>query len=927
MGSVVGSLAGSAVKHGARGVKNRIASRKSVRAAAGTCRVEAIDRVEDLSPAIREKIAHFVCSNEFEQVALQLSVAIAANRKAMVPPLRTALRESLRLYRTVPDETLDLVSIALFEDLQGAIFATLNEVGHAKGFSLVSAKLAAAQASAAVRNSDILSRVEDLYEYDEFCKDFSRQVSLIDSKVRPPQMDAGRRIPIDRIYVQSTLEVEGEEDRLDGSNLAPKDILPNYPRVAVLGDPGGGKSTLASKLCVDLARGRWPGSASKVPFKVIVRDFGVHFKRDKISVVEYIERICSAVYSTPPPKDCVDYLLLNGRAAVIFDGLDELTETSLRQDMVSAVEAFCTAYPSAPIMVTSRKVGYDQAPLDEEIFETLRLGGFSYEQKISYVNKWFQAMRSGSQQEKSRLATDFLDELTHAHELSENPLMLGLMCALYRGAGFIPRNRPELYRRCSEFLFERWDSSRGISVEKPFERGIQFAMFALALQMLKSSDSASGVTEKRLVQFTTQHLHGRHYEDFDAAQDAARSFVKYCRGRAWVLTDVGADAAGNELYAFTHRTFLEYFAARQLVRECGDVDLLTSTLYPKLQNQEWDVVSQLAIQTLDERLLDGSNEAILSLIEMAEGNADAAARRAIASFCARSVEFMDLPPTTLRAIISFYMRCVEVETAEGVHFSFIESAKGLLSCAAEMRHLVVDQVRKIAASSQSESALAFAVTLGQHPSRAITEYWVHEDQKTVEMFLERLETASRKSPWFAAFLYKHGKLDIDSGLSWHGIRFLFDSIDRPPGIPGDQNLFTYFAYRDFRTWVNLAGLSIDTSDKVIPTVLSAPRPWRNRLGSHRWVHDEEEYISDDGDELFLRIVNLILADDFMWEIIGARKKFPQRKRGFFYRNILRAKEGRYPVDRLREDLSILSTAQVDFLVEWVRGEIKLLEQP
>ena len=43
---------------------------------------------------------------------------------------------------------------------------------------------------------------------------------------------------------------------------------------------------------------------------------------------------------------------------------------------------------------------------------------------------------------------------------------------------------------------------------------------------------------------------------------AAREFVEFCRGRMWVFTDAGTTVSGQRLYGFTHRTFLEYFAAK-----------------------------------------------------------------------------------------------------------------------------------------------------------------------------------------------------------------------------------------------------------------------------------------------------------------------------------------------------------------------------
>ncbi len=31
------------------------------------------------------------------------------------------------------------------------------------------------------------------------------------------------------------------------------------------------------------------------------------------------------------------------------------------------------------------------------------------------------------------------------------------MCDIYRGEGYIPKNRPEVYEKCSELLLKKWD--------------------------------------------------------------------------------------------------------------------------------------------------------------------------------------------------------------------------------------------------------------------------------------------------------------------------------------------------------------------------------------------------------------------------------------------------------------------------------------
>jgi predicted NACHT family NTPase len=102
-----------------------------------------------------------------------------------------------------------------------------------------------------------------------------------------------------------------------------------------------------------------------------------------------IEKMAGSVYQVEPPVGAIEYLLLNGRLLVIFDGLDELLDTSYRQQISANIESFSRSYPATPIPVTSREVGYDQVPLDPDFFEAFRLAPFDEPQVADYVEKWF----------------------------------------------------------------------------------------------------------------------------------------------------------------------------------------------------------------------------------------------------------------------------------------------------------------------------------------------------------------------------------------------------------------------------------------------------------------------------------------------------------------------------------------------------------
>ena len=200
-------------------------------------------------------------------------------------------------------------------------------------------------------------------------------------------------------------------------------------RSVLLGDPGGGKTTAAKVLMNHFARKGLDGDQEwPVPFLVTLREYAVTYPPER-SVAMHIEHELETFYQCPPPPGLVDLLLLTGRAVVIFDGLDELLDTSRRQDVAARVERFCSEYPLTAVLVTSRLIGYDQARLDEGQFTCYCLGGFGEEQVGEYVRKWFAQDAEADASD----AETFLTESAGIPDIRSNPLILALLCILYRG--------------------------------------------------------------------------------------------------------------------------------------------------------------------------------------------------------------------------------------------------------------------------------------------------------------------------------------------------------------------------------------------------------------------------------------------------------------------------------------------------------------
>ncbi len=173
--------------------------------------------------------------------------------------------------------------------------------------------------------------------------------------------------------------------------------------------------------------------------------------------------------------------------------------------------------------------------------------------------------------------------------------MLGLMAWIFAIRGDVPNNRPEIYRECATLMFERWDQNRGIIVAIPTDFELIDLFAYLASEIFGRPDLEEGVHR--------DWLHGRikryfleWYEDRSKAAGASNALIEFVVGRAWILSEVGQD-----LFKFTHRTFLEYFYARHINSQYDTPYQLVSSLKRYIQNGQRDVICHLSLQIFNYR--------------------------------------------------------------------------------------------------------------------------------------------------------------------------------------------------------------------------------------------------------------------------------------------------------------------------------------
>lgn len=536
------------------------------------------------------------------------------------------------------------------------------------------------------------TNLPDLKDITDFEEKYRSQLYARFSSVKLSNLDTERKIYIDNIYVNPKLSryivpsafyvspesllkadfsklilkeadlafttklkskfrhyVKSKQYFRTSAYLSQDELYGTLHRVIILGNPGGGKSTLTYKICTDLHKNykeRPINNKLLSPIHVKVRDFGEQKSKNNLSIVQFMESVSNSSYQLPAPPGAFEYLLHNGRALVIFDGLDELLDTSFRKVIVEDIESFCNLYPAAPVLVTSREVGYEQAPLDRKSFQTFRLASFDEEQVKDYTYKYFDLEEHLSKEEKKNTAESFLRESEIAKDLRSNPLMLGLMCSIYRGEKYIPQNKPELYEKCSIMLFERWDKSRGIDYpHEKFAAHIKPGMVHLAHWIYTTENLQSGVKETELIKKTADYLEA-YFPNRNEAEFVAKDFVEFCSGRAWVFTDTG-----QGIYQFTHQTFLEYFTARYLNQTYRTPKEIAKILLPKIEKREWDVVAHLALNILNDSPTEIADEIISIFLDNYEKKKRYVTRLNILSFMASSLDYAVLTYKTVRRIV------------------------------------------------------------------------------------------------------------------------------------------------------------------------------------------------------------------------------------------------------------------------------------
>jgi NACHT domain len=769
-----------------------------------------------LSPAAAQELISFTSSTEMQNIAFSLANESIFGRcgsrsNQFGKALKTQVRSLLALNTNLDVREIDAAAEVIFSAMSTAVNDGISDLLQGdKPFSRAAKasalKLQDSFISSAIRNTDVLANISSLSIYQTFEEQLNLQVRNLYGTMRLPHAGATRRVPYEKLYVEPTVEFVKQGD--DTSSLAADypgtqhptvEYLANHiTRIVLLGDPGGGKSTLSLKLTFDCASGTGLTGTS-VPFLVVLREYAAELAKRTIPLIDYLDQICRTPFGVAPPPGALEYLLLNGRALVIFDGLDELLDTALRRQVADAVTGFAHRYPTTSILVTSRRVGYADAPLDPDLFKAVSLGEFRTNQVQQYVKQWFDLDEEEPAARREELRKSFMADSELVKDLRVNPLMLSLMCGIYASEHYIPRNRPDVYEKCALLLFDTWDKQRGIKPALSFDAHVQAAMRSLALWLYPQQLSRQGLPRAVLIEHMKEYLLKKRFDNEEDAENAAVEFVDFCKGRAWVLTDVGA-----ELYGFTHRTFLEYFAASQIVRENTDPAKLFEYLVERLRTGGWEVVAQLALQILNKAVEDGADNFLEILLSYVEGDIELRLKWKLIAFATQSLAYIVPRPAVLRSmtarVVSFVCLNYDNPDVNGdaavlLYLLFGAAPENLPLIAKYAFDQVADRLQEERFDKQAMSIALYA-ELYAIASDSRSEYetsnnnyyfWKQQRELQFPRFQKAAEAQRERYSWVAIYLLERGLGSIGEILERFGPSAFYG--DLPEGSPYQRRVF------------------------------------------------------------------------------------------------------------------------------------------
>jgi GUN4-like/NACHT domain len=378
----------------------------------------------------------------------------------------------------------------------------------------------------------------------------------------------------------------GDLAEVDGIDLAPsrgldiwkvlslteRDLV--YRRLVILAWGGYGKTTLLRHLAFTYGRNLQDSKLPRlIPILLLLREYREELSQDTalnlpdLITQKHIAKLPDGCELKMPP-DWAKTILKRGRALVMIDGFDEVHKAQ-RPKIAKWLNQQMQDYRESTFILTSRPKAFQEQDPNQDTVELdtiLWIRDFNKEQREQFVQQWYWCQEyfyhgkedtPDVRNEAKRSADALLAQIELRPELqalAKNPLLLNMMAAFHRRfpSAELPRRKVELYQEiCLLQLRDRPGARRIEAVLETDEALIILQMLALEMMQHREERVIKSVVLERFTQYLTAQ----------AETVLALDFLNYIEQISELLVQ-----REPEEYEFSHLSFQEYLAAREIVR-------------------------------------------------------------------------------------------------------------------------------------------------------------------------------------------------------------------------------------------------------------------------------------------------------------------------------------------------------------------------
>ncbi|MDJ0903397.1 MAG: HEAT repeat domain-containing protein [Xenococcus sp. MO_188.B8] len=316
--------------------------------------------------------------------------------------------------------------------------------------------------------------------------------------------------------------------------------------VLLVGKPGSGKSTALIRLLLEEAQQKnthlnssFPSQArsSKIPILIDLRYFR--------PPTEVIERIEAFFYQHAPnleiDRATLKTWLRQGKFLLLFDGLNELSSEQARQKL----RIFREDYRQTPMIFTTRDVSLGG---NLDINNLLEMQPLTEKQMRDFVKAYLP-------EKGEQMLRQLRDRL---REFSQTPLLLWMLCELFRQTGNVPSNLGLVFKLFTQGYEGRL--KKDVPVSEDSRRWWSQLLQHLAFEMMqgeKPTDFRVAISKQEAQTVLSEFLQGKAPYPNDLALRCLDELLKYH------LIQIGS---GNQI-EFRHQLFQEYYAAEYLLKK------------------------------------------------------------------------------------------------------------------------------------------------------------------------------------------------------------------------------------------------------------------------------------------------------------------------------------------------------------------------